>query len=405
MELIPSDATWHKMCRFFGLNKEVLHSIYEELGVLSNLKGEIQGDKYLASNGNTFSYDAEKQRIDGSVIIEETVDGLTYVKGFPLTTEQRKLLEKHVDSIPSGSLHLLFFTDLDEGGPVLQRIDDTEGTQCISSSYKVHFVDADGVINFLDPSSKSDLMSTLELIENLDKATQVVATSSDVVWLDSQGRVWGCGKNEYGQLGPDHMEEYDGPVRQLPFAFKVVSITASDYQTIALDEKGSIWILGTVTEDVPEEHVEARTSPRMIEGFQGVKQVVTEGRNTYFLDAEGNAWHFDSFGDYNAPSKPTRLDNVKDARKFFVGFEKLAYLDSKGSVWFYSQELQSSDLVKDLPPIKDVALGFTEESAYDVFLDTEGRAWLMQGDSKPKLFESLKNIKQVSSGYATAFIA
>ena len=410
MKLTPGVSTLINMRQFFGLDDGTLHSVYEELGVLDNLQGEIQGDKWVAKNGNVFSYDPEKQVIDGKVQIVQTEGAEATIKGFPMTPEQRDLVAAKVASLPMGNLFVLHYTDLEESDPVLEKINFAEGTRQISSTYKVHFLTADGEIAFIDPSNISDSITSGELtpetIEDTHGVKQIFSTSSDLAWIDQDGGVWGLGKNEYGQLGPENMDTYDPVAAEIGVPADIVEISGSDYQLNFLDDQGRIWISGNDFDETPEDETENRTTPTQFHGFVGIKQVVTAGRITFFLDAKGDVWTFNSFGETEGSlTQPVKLDQFKDVQKLFVGFEKGAYLDSQGHVWFFEPKDPKPTLLEGFEGIKTIALGSTEEQSYDVIIDSQDRAWLIQPDLKPRLYEGLKKVKQVSSGYATVFIA
>ena len=61
-------------------------------------------------------------------------------------------------------------------------------------------------------------------------------------------RIYGCGSNEYGQLGLGKAcSQSELTVIQLPFGLQITQINCGEFHTAALDEKGQVWGCGKNT--------------------------------------------------------------------------------------------------------------------------------------------------------------
>jgi hypothetical protein len=81
------------------------------------------------------------------------------------------------------------------------------------------------------------------IIPDLNKIVQVAAGYDFSLCLDDQGRVWGFGRNQYGQLGFN-----DNLIRHSPSLNSdlknIVQISAGNDFALCLDNQGSVWVQG-----------------------------------------------------------------------------------------------------------------------------------------------------------------
>jgi len=76
--------------------------------------------------------------------------------------------------------------------------------------------------------------------------TAVAGGASHVLWLGSNGEVYACGRQQYGQLGIGNTKDEEIPVRvkDLPADDPVVAISAGDFFSAALTRSGKLYMWG-----------------------------------------------------------------------------------------------------------------------------------------------------------------
>ncbi|MDR2033297.1 MAG: hypothetical protein LBP89_01515 [Helicobacteraceae bacterium] len=75
--------------------------------------------------------------------------------------------------------------------------------------------------------------------------TKVAAGYFYTIALDDSGALWASGHNNFGQLGLGDLEDRDRFVKVADFSgSKIVSVCAGVNHTIALDDRGSLWVAG-----------------------------------------------------------------------------------------------------------------------------------------------------------------
>lgn len=80
-----------------------------------------------------------------------------------------------------------------------------------------------------------------------DKIIAVSAGSNHSLALDEYGNVWAWGRNNWGQLGDNSNVTRYTPVRtdNSLMSYKIVAISAGQYHSMALDETGDVWTWGS----------------------------------------------------------------------------------------------------------------------------------------------------------------
>jgi alpha-tubulin suppressor-like RCC1 family protein len=127
--------------------------------------------------------------------------------------------------------------------------------------------------------------------------TAISASDFDSAAIDSAGRVWAWGFNSFGQIGDGTTDQRDSPVQvQLPRDVRIVAIAAGPYDTLAIDSKGRTWAwgdnnageLGIGTASLGSHS----TTPVLVHTPAGVRfvAVAANGLNVLALDTQGRAW-------------------------------------------------------------------------------------------------------------------
>jgi len=164
------------------------------------------------------------------------------------------------------------------------------------------------------------------------------------VVIDEFGRLWGWGRNDYGQLGLGREPRALIPTL-IPFdsTIRFQAVVAGEEYTLALDENGEVWgfganengQLGIGSEDRSDEIVK-------IPGLVNVISICAGYRHSIALDSFGNVWSWGynadgqlGLGHQTTRSTPTKIPNLYDIIQISSGcFHNLA-LDVHGFVWSF----------------------------------------------------------------------
>src|SRR3990167_2087690 len=90
-----------------------------------------------------------------------------------------------------------------------------------------------------------DNTSTPSKMENIPKMSSISAGYYHTLLLDENGEVWTCGYNAYGQLGrPAEINQMSANVVKMPSPVKFKSVSAGNYHSVFLDVEGRVWGCG-----------------------------------------------------------------------------------------------------------------------------------------------------------------
>jgi len=93
MELRPDDATFVRMTKVLNVTRTQLMSALRKLHLFDNLTGKVMDEVFYTDSNEQFLIDMDRNLIDKSVIITKNLGNILHISGFPLTEEQRGLLE------------------------------------------------------------------------------------------------------------------------------------------------------------------------------------------------------------------------------------------------------------------------------------------------------------------------
>lgn len=249
------------------------------------------------------------------------------------------------------------------------------------------------------------------------------------IFLDHQGKVWGCGSDTRGQLGYGIPCQYKlCHIRDLNTKIKFVAC-ARDH-SLFLDEDGSVWFLGAGA------HTNSQAGPP-IKYDIGVPITFLSAADTkvMFVDEEGSVWAYgnNSCSSLSLPEKktyqvPTRILDIPRIIMVSCGTSHSLFLDVDHGVWSCGENhlgelglgdqirrTQATKIEMEWPAIKRVHC-FTNHS---MFLDIEGNVWTTGDNSdyqlglgwavrniwKPRKIPGLPPVRDIACGMAHSLLA
>lgn len=129
------------------------------------------------------------------------------------------------------------------------------------------------------------------LIPNFKNAFQIAIGDRSTFILDMAGNVWGCGSNEYGDLGlPRRMKIATVPTR-IPVVQNIIKIACYESHTLFLDRNGKVWGCGrNFNGELGPEGANFETGPRLLSGVEDIIDVAAGSSHSLFLDKRGRVW-------------------------------------------------------------------------------------------------------------------
>lgn len=441
MKLTVDNDTWRRLEVYFSENQENLLRLFEELGILDNLKGDVRGNQFIAESGEEFSYDPVERVIDSVVYINAD----NSISGFPFSDEQRAIVIAELRSKRTGQLYLLEDDAADSEIPTfkLHEIDGAQNVHMVVQSYVTYYLDTDGQLWIINPNDMTDaprgppieigdddegnpLIQPGDLLNpqyrnrkpkrvgKFSGIKKIFDSEENLIFVDSDGDVWGIGTNENNQLGAVFgfsNKVTDDPI-QIMGLKDVENACFLTNHICYLTKKGDVWISGCDSddefdhdiEDAEEyyEHYEPKARPRRLD-IEGIQQIASDNRVLYCLDYDQKVWKFDI--DYQQTPVKSQAVGFGLVKSLVSGFERIGYLDVRGHFWEVSVLTNEPNHLKGFKNIKSYSMSLVEESSFDTLIDQNSDMWLIPREGKPIRYEGLQRVKQICAGYYTAIIA
>ena len=223
---------------------------------------------------------------------------------------------------------------------------------------------------------------------------KIAAGFVHTIAIDKNGRAWGWGLNNNGQLGDNSVTSRLTPVSVLGATKTFCQIAGGFCYTVAIDKNGRAWAWGFNSNgQLGDNSTTSRRTPVSILGAtKTFCQIAAGGSHTVAIDKNGRAWGWglNSSGQLGNNSTLFRITpvSVLGATKTFcqiaAGSSHTVAIDKNGKVWawglFSSGQLGDTSDISRLTPVS--VLGATKTFCqiaggfcYTVAIDKNGRAW------------------------------
>lgn len=225
------------------------------------------------------------------------------------------------------------------------------------------------------------------VMHKLGNIVQVACFGYHSLALDSTGRVWAWGPNEYKALGHDinRIQPYATRIEGIP---GMRYIAAGWHHSIAIDSTGKVWVWGS---DPSGQYNETPTKvwdkPTCFTGLPEITKVVCGSWHTLAIDVNHEVWgwgknHFGMLGkgDTLSTSYPVKIQGLSGVTTIGAGcFQSLA-VDDEDNVWSFGDNPYGQQGVGDYDrnhrPQKMLvnAQGILSESPHQAGMQT-GSLW------------------------------
>ena len=297
--------------------------------------------------------------------------------------------------------------------------------------------------------SDTENYTTVEIELTIDVSYNFAFTSigsTHKIALDSQGRVWTWGGNNYGQLGHGGVANESKPrLLEAEGMTDIKTVGAGSSYSVAVDGQGRVWTWGYGhTGCLGHGGSGDENRPRMIEGVGGFGDIKKISASDFFimaLDGQGRIWTWGSghtgslgHGGTGKVYRPQLITSGNNGIKLPVfteisgGYGLSMALDEHGNIWTwggsangqlgngspaeYTQVLRPGMLTTGygdvkLPEFAEISAGRSHSMA----LDKNDRVWtwgygldgqlghgVMNNELRPRMVEALSDIVKISAG-------
>lgn len=251
------------------------------------------------------------------------------------------------------------------------------------------------------------MQNTRQPVPALDsiKIKKVACGKAHTIFLDENGNLLACGKNDHGQLGLNNFEEQSDLARVDYFfenQIKIKDIYCGDEFTMAIDvddnlyswghnHKGQLGLGHSENQNTPQRLLAlngikikkiacaskfmGNAAKLIAMRLQGYKLELHLGTFTLFLDQEGNVWKCG-----NGKLIPEKIPELKDIVYIASGHDHAIALDNNGCMWAWGnnkygqlglthrKDELTPKKIPDLSGIQFAACG----NSFTIALDKEG---------------------------------
>jgi len=277
------------------------------------------------------------------------------------------------------------------------------------------------------------IIETLKLTPSVNpyirNIVQVSSGMDHTLCLDNQGRVWGFGFSNYGQLGLGRVQIETVPTL-IAGLNNIIQVAAGVEYSLCLDKGGRVWSFGSGEHSkLGSAIIGNRLTPAMIPNFGNIIQI-SAGDHALCLDNQGRVWTFGSntfgqlgLGQGQQVTIPTLIRKLDNIVQVCAGNGQSYCLDNQGRVWSFGVntygELGLGDnnhrYVPTIIPYLTNIVQVSGNYLHCLCLDDEGNVWAFGNNktgqlgiseykglstNKPNLIPNISNIVQVSTGEA-----
>jgi len=263
------------------------------------------------------------------------------------------------------------------------------------------------------------------VIQNFSGIVKVCAGYNHSLCIDKQGHVWAFGDNQYGQLGFGNNAASRTVIpTMLPNLNNIVDITIGNYHSLCLDNQGRVWGFGSNDDgELGLGDNDDRLVPTLIPNLANIIKVKAGERSSFCLDDQGHVWSFGDnatgqlgLGDKLNRNIPTLIPALNNIVEIGTSTYHSLCLDNQGHVWSFGQgELGFEYMLSTFVPVMIANLNNIVQISVGNFqslcLDHQGRVWgfgknkngaLGLGDIQdrniPTLIPDLDGVFQISTG-------
>ena len=212
--------------------------------------------------------------------------------------------------------------------------------------------------------------------------------------LKNDGTLWGCGRNDFGQLGLGDTSHRYTFTQVTTNVDNIKSVCCSNYYTFILKNDGTLWGCGNNYEGELGlgDNTNRTTFTQAITNADNIKSAYCGGGHTFILKNDGTLWGcgYNGYGGLGLGDTTNRTTftqvttNVDNIKLVYCGYWHTLMLKNDGTLWGcgdnqYGQlglenianRTTFTEIITDTDDIKEIYCGRT----YTLILENDGTLW------------------------------
>ena len=178
------------------------------------------------------------------------------------------------------------------------------------------------------------------LITSISNVVGISAGTLYSLFLKSDGTVYGCGYNNYGQLGTNNTSTYATPTRCHSNLSQIIGIGANYYHSVFLKSNNTVWTCGR--NDYGQGGVGNTSNfvtPTRVPFLEDIVDMAIGELHSIFLKSDGTVYGcgYNGYGQIGDGTVVNRTFPVKSlidgVSQVFCGYRTTYFLKSNGTVW------------------------------------------------------------------------
>ncbi len=254
-----------------------------------------------------------------------------------------------------------------------------------------------------------------ERVEGLERIIDISAGNKYTLALKIDGTVWAWGKNEDGNIGDGTQIDRETPVKVKNLT-KIKRIAASfGGHCLAVNTDGKVWAWGN--NDYGQLGIgtkENELTPVMIDKLTQIEDIAVGYNFSAALDKEGNVWTWGN----NENSYPKKLKDLNNIIDIAAGQSHLLALRNDGTVWiwgnFEEMPVYRGQVKKNTDtsvPVKIEELkgiiAIAAQGGYSAVLKDDGSMFVwgylnseldLEDNLVPTIIEELNGVREIAAG-------
>ena len=218
----------------------------------------------------------------------------------------------------------------------------------------------------------------------------ILAGYNNSFFIDNEGCPWSCGYNHHGELGINSKAlQISSPTKICAANFpEITAVAAAQYQTLFLDHEGSVWSCGKNEKgDLGLGDCLARSEPTKISNLPPIRSIFAGCYHSLFLDYDGNVWMCGNNQECSLLpdticSTPMKIANIPPMKTVSLTNSRSMFIDERGDLWGVGdnsnfalglaepKKYDSLSKVENIPPMVMVCTSF-----HSLFADENQSLW------------------------------
>lgn len=174
---------------------------------------------------------------------------------------------------------------------------------------------------------------------------------------NTNGLFYGCGRNNYGQLGIKNFEKSIRQPKKINDLPKdIQSFVCGGYHCLFLDNKGKVYSVGfNYSGQLGIKNNEKQMKVRQISDLPVIKSISCGGSHSICLDEDGNIWTFGynfcgqlGIENNKDQNKPIKINQISNSKQISHGFGSHTMIkDNENQIWVFGSNKFGQIALKD----------------------------------------------------------